>query len=217
MTRHRLILLLLLLPAAAGAQDAPFRGEEHRIKRLEFRGARMTDAIRLIAEISGLNVVATEEAGKATVTLYLQGLTAGTAVETLCKVAGLWYRRDEDTQTFRIMTTKEFQKDHVVYRKNETRVFTLLHPNAIVVGQAIEDLFGDRVELSLGVEEEEALDLPGGLGFGRASGRAASGPGSSARRAGPPSSGAASRSGTSGAPTGAASTGAAPNRRSRPS
>ncbi len=163
---HLLLLLLLLLPAAAGAQDAPFRGEEHRIKRIEFRGARITDAVRLIAEISGLNVVATEEAGKATVTLYLQGLTAGNAVETICKVAGLWYRRDADTQTFRVMSTKEFQKDHIVYRKNETRVFTLLHPNAIVIGQAIEDLFGDRVELSLGVEEEEALDLPGGFGLG---------------------------------------------------
>jgi len=79
--RH-LLLLLLVLPLSARAQDAPFRGEEHRIKRLELRGARMVDAIRLIAEISGLNVVSTEEAGKATVTLYAEDQSVWTSGTT---------------------------------------------------------------------------------------------------------------------------------------
>lgn len=158
----------LLLASVASAQVKPFRGEVHAIQRLELKAARVVDGIRLIAELSGLNVVSTEEAGKRSVTMFLQNVSAGRAVETLCKVAGLWYRRDEDTQTFRVMTTEEFQKDHVVYRKDAIRVFTLLHPNSIVIGSAIEDLFGDRVTLSLGVDEEEAIDLPSGFGLGGA-------------------------------------------------
>ena len=159
---------VLLLTSVVAAQGKPFRGEVHAIQRLELKAARVVDGIRLIAELSGLNVVSTEEAGKRSVTMFLQDVSAGRAVETLCKVAGLWYRRDEDTQTFRVMTTEEFQKDHVVYRKDAIRVFTLLHPNSIVIGAAIEDLFGDRVTLSLGVDEEEAIDLPSGFGLGGA-------------------------------------------------
>lgn len=161
----------LPLSGQVALQVAPgedlFRGETHAIKRLELRSAKVVDAIRLIAEISGLNVVSTEEAGNRDVTLYLQGVTAGNAVETLCKVAGLWYRRDDATQTFRIMTTGEFQKDHIIYRKDEIQVFTLLHPNSIVIATAIEDLFGARVDLSLGVDEELAIDLPAGFSLGR--------------------------------------------------
>jgi len=157
-----LALILALAPLARG-EDPPFRGEAHELRRLELKGAEVVDGIRLIAEISGLNIVATEEAGKKVVTLYLQDVTAGRAVETLCKVAGLWYRRDMESQTLRVMTTKEYQRDHIIYRKDDIKVFTLLHPNSIVIGTAIEDLFGGRVELSLGVDEEEALDLPAGF------------------------------------------------------
>ena len=166
-----LAVVALLVPAAPARGDGPvfsrpFAGEEHRIRRLELRDAKVLDAIRLISEISGLNVVATSEAATHTVSLYLQDVTAGLAVETVCKVAGLWYRRDEDTNTFRVMTTEEYQKDHIVYRKDEIKVFTLQHPTAIVVAQAIEDLFGDRVQLSLGIDEQEASDMPGGVGGG---------------------------------------------------
>lgn len=166
--------MLLLLPPA-WADDPPhdpkraFRGEDHRIRVLELRGARLLDAVRLVSEISSLNVVATAEAGDTRVSVYLRDVTAGHAIETLCKVSGLWYRRDEETGTFRIMTTEEYQKDHVVYRRSSTRVFTLKHPNALVVATAIEHLFGERVELFRGLEEEEATDLPAGFGIGSGS------------------------------------------------
>lgn len=67
------------------------------------------------------------------------------AIETLAKVAGLWYREDEETGVIRIMTTEEYQKDLVVFREDIIKVFTLLHPNATSVATAIQDLFGTRV------------------------------------------------------------------------
>jgi len=145
-------------------EEAPrtgFRGEEHLLTRLEFNGAKVVDAIRLIAEISGVNIVATAEAGSQEVTLFLQNITAAQAVESVCKISGLWYRRDEDTQTFRVMTTEEFQKDYIVYRKDQIQIFTLQHPNSLTVATAIEDLFGDRVFLSLGIDETELDELSG--------------------------------------------------------
>ena len=96
-----MIFMLFFLPA----EDDPFRGEDHMLARLEFKEARIVDAIQLISEISGLNTVATAEAGKKEVTLLMQEVSASQAVEVLCKVAGLWYRRDTDTQTFRVGAT----------------------------------------------------------------------------------------------------------------
>jgi len=159
----RATIAILLVAASAWAQEQPeaeARGESAKISRLELREARAIDALRLVAEASGLNVVATREAGEVTVTVYLQETTAIRAVETICKVSGLWYRRDLDTDTLRVMTTKEFQKDHIIYRKDETRVFTMRHPNAISVAQAIEDLYGERVRLSYGADGEDTDDLP---------------------------------------------------------
>ena len=155
----RTAIAIALLAACAWAQQPP-EGESARITRLELREARAIDAFRLVSEASGLNVVATREAGKQSVTMYLRETTAICAVETICKVSGLWYRRDEDTDTLRVMTTKEFQQDHIIYRKDEVRIFTLRHPNAIAVAQAIEDLYGERVELSFGIDGEDADDLP---------------------------------------------------------
>jgi len=170
----RIAVAVALLAVCVWAQEPPdpgLPGESTKISRLALREARAIDAFRMVAEASGLNVVATREAGDQTVTVYLRDTTAIRAVETICKVSGLWYRRDEDAATLRVMTTKEFQRDHIIYRKDELRIFTLRHPNAISVAQSIRDLYGERVQLSFGVESEETDDLPRiarGLAEGRA-------------------------------------------------
>ncbi len=142
------------------------RGKQHRIRRLELRQTSVIDAARLLSELSGLNIVATEEAGKKQVTLYLQDVRTIDALETLAKVAGLWYREDEQTGTIRLMTTEEYQKDLIIHREDQTRVFTLLHPNAVSVAMAIQDLYGPRVVLSLRTLNDDDLltGFGGGLG-----------------------------------------------------
>ncbi len=158
-------------PAGQPGADSPqaqrlARGKEHRIRRLELRQTSVTDAARLLSELSGLNIVATEEAGKKHVTLYLQDVRTIDALETLAKVAGLWYREDEQTGTIRLMTTEEYQKDLIIHREDQTRVFTLLHPNAVSVAMAIQDLYGPRVVLSLRTLNDDDLltGFGGGLG-----------------------------------------------------
>ena len=142
------------------------KGEKFVIPRLEFKKANVVDAMRLISELSGLNIVATQKAGEKVVTLYLQNIKAREAIDTLSKVSGLWYRKDKETGAYRVMTTEEYQVDLVIFREDYTRVFTLLHPNAVSVASTIEDLYGDRVLLSFGQSEQELSASQGGPGSG---------------------------------------------------
>lgn len=150
------LLLAALLLAAPGrlafAQDKGL--PEAGLVRLEFRNAQVSDVLRLLAEVSPLNVVASEAAGKKRVSLYLQEVTPRLALETICKTSGLWFREDPGGRTIRVLTTEEYQKDLVVYREDRIQVFTLLHPNAIAIARVVENTFRDRVRLSLGVVED---------------------------------------------------------------
>ena len=169
---------LVALPADVKKEGTPAGSAASRLKsveepsgagaiitKLEFREAKMVDVIRALADMSGLNIVATKEAGAKEVTVFLQRISVRDALDTISKNAGLWYRHDRTSNTYRIMTTDEYQKDVVVYREDTTRVFNLLHPNPVIVASAISDLYGNRVMLSLGMEADDF-----GLGNGSTSG-----------------------------------------------
>lgn len=132
----------------------PATGENAVISKLEFKNANMIEVARALADMSGLNVVATEAASKKSVTVFLQNISVKDALDTISKNAGLWYRQDKSSKTFRIMTTEEYQRDMVVYREDTTRVFNLLHPNPVMVATAVRDLYGNRVRMTYGVEAE---------------------------------------------------------------
>ncbi|MDO9282583.1 MAG: hypothetical protein Q7T88_09400 [Methylotenera sp.] len=141
-------------PAPAQAKKATNTGEDAIISKLEFKQANMVDVVRALADMSGLNIVATDEAAKKTVTVFLQNISVKDALDTISKNSGLWYRQDKTSKTFRIMSTEEYQRDMVVYREDTTRVFNLLHPNPVMVATAVRDLYGNRVRLTYGVEPE---------------------------------------------------------------
>jgi len=129
-------------------------GEDAIISKLEFKQANMVDVVRALADMSGLNIVATDEAAKKSVTVFLQNISVKDALDTISKNSGLWYRQDKVSKTYRIMSTDEYQRDMVVYREDTTRVFNLLHPNPVMVATAVRDLYGERVRLTYGVEPE---------------------------------------------------------------
>jgi general secretion pathway protein D len=163
-TRHTLVITVALCvavpaslyaqePAAETAPGSQPTGDTVPPVRLEFKESTVVDALRLLSEISGLNIVPTAEAGQKRITLYLRNVTPRAAVDTLCKVGGLWHREDRETGVIRVMTTEEYQKDLVIFRDDNVEVFTLLHPNTLVVARSIADLFGPRVVLSLGIDD----------------------------------------------------------------
>ena len=129
-------------------------GADHMIRRFELKSARMVDGVRLLAEHTGVNVVTSAAAGETVVTIFLQDVKTSEAIDNICRTNGLWYRFEDSSNTFRVMTAEEFQSDVVVAREDETRVFTLLNPNALIAATAIRDVYGRRVLFSMGLDSE---------------------------------------------------------------
>jgi general secretion pathway protein D len=160
-------LFFFITAIGFSAEAAKTEPNDYIIDQLEFHEARIVDVVRVLSELSGVNIVATEEASSKQVTVFLRNITVGDAVDTLCKIAGLWYREDPETGVFRIMETEAYQKDIVVFRNDVLRVFTLRHYNVVSAAYAIENLFGDRVELRLDRRPDETGLGGGGFGNSR--------------------------------------------------
>jgi len=197
------LALCLAAPGAALAQEADPpapedevdpapSGLDARVEWLDLRAGRVGEIARLIGLATGANLASTSEAAATEVPgMLLQDVTGREAVEAICQVAGLWYR--EDGPVVRIMTTGEYRRDLVVKREPDVRVFTLLHPNAVSVAGALQDLYGPRVSLSYGLAAEQLATplsgvqgLGGGLGgggFGAAGGLGGGGLGAGGRTA----------------------------------
>ncbi len=166
MKRTILIFSTLALACSSLATPAqPIAGKaDAKILNMEFKDAQIRDVARIIAEASGLNIVATNEAAQKRVTLYLHDVSARQAMEIISKVGGLWYRYDSGADVYRLMTTEEYQKDLVVFREEKTRIFQLLYPNPVSVGSAIRNLYGQRVRYSQAQSGDTLATLAGGVG-----------------------------------------------------
>jgi general secretion pathway protein D len=138
-------------PGVGGAPATP----SQVIERIEFRDLALTDALRLLAAQTDLNLLCSAEAGKTHVSLFLKNVPAKVAIDELCKAHNLWYRTDETNGVTRIMTLAEFQHNLTEFRDEQTHVFTLLYPNSVDVASAIQALYGDRVRLTYGADESD--------------------------------------------------------------
>ncbi len=156
-------LALCTAPAPVSAQ-----GGGSVLREIEFKDATVQDAIRVISDLTGVNIVATRAAGGRRFTLFLRALTVGEAIDSISRVAGLWHRRNEETGVILVMTTEEYFRDIVVYREEITEFFTLRYQNVVKVARTIESMFGtDRVVIDLR-DEGDDLRLPDAtLGEGR--------------------------------------------------
>ncbi|MEM7194805.1 MAG: hypothetical protein AAF402_07645 [Pseudomonadota bacterium] len=115
---------------------------------IELKDSSLGNAIRVLSELSGLNIVATNEAANRRVTVFLKDTSIEHAIDTICRITGLWYRYNDETGVYIIMTTQEYSQDVVVYRQEHTRTFALKHHNVSAAAEMIEALFGDRVEIT---------------------------------------------------------------------
>lgn len=150
-----------LLPSYGPIEQGAATQAGANIAYVEFRDATLMEALRMLADQSGNNYSASGSANKTPVSAFLRHVPAESVVEEICKSHNLWFKRDEVSGITRIMSVSEFEKDLVGFREEQTEVFTLLYPNVVDVAYSIADLFGERVEMSLGNEDlhEDARDL----------------------------------------------------------
>ena len=130
------------------------------LELVDFRDQPLGEAMRLFSEQSGLNIVPSVAANLVKVNLYLHDVRATDVLENLTKTHDLYFRVDETSGVIRIYTTNEYEQNLASFREERTKVFTLLYPNPIDAAVAIQDLFGERVNLNFGVGDQDAiLDL----------------------------------------------------------
>lgn len=122
-----------------------------RITEVEFTQSNISDVVRTLSELSRQNIIATPEAAQKQVTIHLKNVTILDAVKSISRISDLWYRYDEDTDTYRLMTREQYSKDLIVRESENIEIFRLLNANVLIIAQAIEDLFGQRVILSYGL------------------------------------------------------------------
>ena len=86
-----------------------------RLKSIQFDGVALSDAMKLFAMQTGLNVICSAESGKTVITVYLHDVEPLAALEAIVKANGLFFRVDEASGIVRIATADEYEKDSVSY------------------------------------------------------------------------------------------------------
>lgn len=142
-------------PAAPAGPAAP--AADPILDVIEFRELPLVEAMRIFSQQTGLNVVPSTQASQTPVSIFLRNVTPLDALEAMTKTHGLFFRRDEETGIITVYTQEEFDRNLANFRDEQTRVFTLLYPNAYDAAQAIADIFGDRVVLSFGADDSQVF------------------------------------------------------------
>jgi general secretion pathway protein D len=154
----RPVVLVLMLSLSLGVISV--EAATKKISQLEFRDISVSDALRILSEQSGLNVVASKAAAKVKMTMYLRDIEPMAVLEAIAKTYNLWYQKDPASGVVRIYTVDEFRLGKVDYKNEQTKIYTFKHErNALDFAYIIQDLYGfDRVRLSPGADESEIID-----------------------------------------------------------
>ncbi|MDP2561787.1 DUF3438 family protein [Psychrobium sp. 1_MG-2023] len=133
---------------------APSVAAATQVKELEFNNTDLIDVVRTLSELSSSNIIATPAATQKKVTIHLKNTTVENALKSISRITDLWFRFDEDTNTFRLMTREEYAKDLVVRESEHIEIYKVRNANVRIIAKSIEDLYGSRVILSLGEQVE---------------------------------------------------------------
>lgn len=127
------------------------------IELVDFRDQQLGQAMRLFSEQSGINIVSSTKANEMKINLFLRDVRPMDVLENLTKTHDLYFRVDEESGVIRLYTTEEYEQNLASFREERTKVFTLLYPNPVDAAVAIQNLFGDRVELNFGVGDQDSI------------------------------------------------------------
>jgi general secretion pathway protein D len=156
-----LLMFLFALPfvGVQAKTDPVYMGD------IEFKDSSMQDAVRILSELSGRNVIVTKAAADNRFSMFIRQTTLEEAIESMCRITGLWYRKSADTGNYIVMTDDQFREDVLVYRNETTKTFNLQHQNVVSAANAIQALFGQRVTLQE-PQEDSSYQFDGDMGTG---------------------------------------------------
>ena len=156
-------ITLLMWIALTVFSGSALASKKDLIGDVEFRDINVQDAVRILSELSGKNVIVTKDASDINFSLYIRNASLTDAIDSMCRVTGLWYRKDAQTNVYIVMSAEQFKEDVLVYRNESTKVFTLKHQNVVSAANAIEALFGDRVLLQAPKNDDGSYQFDGDM------------------------------------------------------
>jgi len=145
------ILLLIICTLGVGRGLAA----QVTLAKVDLRDIPLSEACRLLAEPSGLNIVPSQAAAARTVSLYLRNVEAKLAVDLLAQAHQLVML--EQGGVLRLLTREEREQSKSEPREERTRYFTVLYPNVFDVALAVRNLFGRRVQFRVTENDQQML------------------------------------------------------------
>lgn len=152
-----IVCVASFLGAPALTDAAPLR--QQRIAQLDFRDITVGDALKVLTEQSNLNIIASQDAAKIHITMFLQDITPLEVIDAIARTYNLWYKQDVRSNVIRIYTVREYRMEQVEFKQEHTEIFTLKNANnALDLADTIQNLYGyDRVQLSFGENQFELM------------------------------------------------------------
>ncbi len=141
-----MLLFCFLAPLPSVAAQNPNTGV---IAQIDLRDVTVGDALRMLSDHSGLNLVASEKAAKKRTALFLHNVRPMEVLEAIVRALNLWYQEDQVSHVIRVYTVEEFRLGQIDTIQDDIEIFTLKYPNSIDVAYAIRDLYGYRVQLNM--------------------------------------------------------------------
>ncbi|MEM1108872.1 MAG: hypothetical protein AAGH99_09305 [Planctomycetota bacterium] len=126
-----------------------------------FREVRIFEAP--LAEVAGeigaaarANVLVSADVADQEITVRLGDLDLNGLLDAIGFSQNLIVQRDRDTGVYALRSAQSVEQGVVSLRDDQTKVYTLLYPNAPDVARAIGNLFGDRVIVTLDEPSDDA-------------------------------------------------------------
>jgi general secretion pathway protein D len=148
MKLSNLLTTVLLLACTCSELSASSAAVENRgpiVKSISLNDASMQEVARLIGSSSGIPIIVSREAAKIKVNIYLQNAHCYDILNSICRSYGMWYKKDKDTGIIHIQTLDELKSGLQLYHDESVQVIPILYPAAEDVGDALQQLFVDRV------------------------------------------------------------------------
>jgi general secretion pathway protein D len=163
---HKIILIMVCVMCALVPVSIHADSENIEVEKIEFFEAPLNKVAKILTDLSGDNIITTPAAGEIEITIFLINMSIHDAIESICRVHDLWYRKDSEKDIYRIMTNEEYSKDLVIHKDEMTRFYTVRAPNVETIGETIENIYGGRVILEHAGEETDINDTLRGASSG---------------------------------------------------
>ena len=132
-----------------------------RIASLTVKGMAFRQFVSMLSQGTGEKIIVSNMASEIPVHLYLEEVMPAEALEAACRAYQCWYKKDEDTGITCVVTLSEYQQGMTLHEQDIIEVITPRHLDAQAVGEALQQLFRDRIIWESPGDDKRIEDIEG--------------------------------------------------------